>query len=593
MFLRPHRRVKDGKPHVYWSLVETVRTDSGPRQRTLCYLGELNGSAQSRWLKTVEVFNEQGESRQLKLFPSDAAPAEDDAQVARVLIDRVRLERTRRFGECFLGLELWRRLQLDRFFESALDLPEDQAEVPWSRVAALLAINRLCDPGSELAVEQRWFPATALDDLLGIDGDKINDSRLYRCLDHLLPHKTALERHLRQRYGELFAAEFDVLLYDLTSSYVEGAAERNPMMRRGYSRDHRPDCKQLVIALIVNVEGFPLSYETFDGNRADVSTLEAVVRMVERKYGRARRVWVFDRGIVSEENLQMLRKRDGQYLVGTPRSKLKQFERELLAEGWEQARKDVEVKLVAAPEGGETYVLCRSTARREKEKAIRSRFSQRMEKALSALAKRIAEGKLRDRNKIERRLGAIQARHPQVADLYQMQVGENEGRLQLNWELRQQRSDWQQAREGAYLLRTNLPPTDPVQLWKSYIQLTEAEAAFRALKSELAVRPIYHQLEKRTKAHVLVAFLGYAMWVTLKHLLKGANSPLSPARALAIAATLHSGDIVLPTTDGREIRLRRTTTPSAEQQALFQQLGMTVPERLNFDQECSADFASA
>ena len=593
MFLRSHRRLKDGKPHAYWSLVETVRTPSGPRQRTLCYLGELNGSAQSRWLKSIEVFNEQGESRQLKLFPSDVAPTEEDGQVARVLIDRVRMERTRRFGECFLGLELWRRLQLDQFFESALDRPEGEAEVPWSRVAALLAINRLCDPGSELAVEQRWFPATALDDLLGIEPAKVNDTRLYRCLDRLLPHKTKLEQHLKQRYGELFEAEFDVLLYDLTSSYVEGAAERNPMMRRGYSRDHRPDCKQLVIALIVNVEGFPLSYETFDGNRADVTSLESVVRMVERKYGRARRVWVFDRGIVSEDNLRMLRKHDGQYLVGTPRSNLKQFERELLAEGWEQVRKDVEVKLVSAPAGDETYILCRSTARQEKEKAIRSRFSQSMEKALSALAKRVAQGKLCDRNKIERRVGAIQARHPQVADLYELEVIEHEGHLQLNWELRKHRRDWQQAREGAYLLRTNLSATDPEHLWKSYIQLTEAEAAFRALKSELAVRPIFHQVEHRTKAHVLVAFLGYAMWVTLKHLLKAKALPLSPARALATAATLHSADIVLPTTDGREIRLRRVTTPTAEQQALFEQLGMTLPQRLNFDQECSADLTTA
>jgi hypothetical protein len=329
MFLRSHRRVKDGKPHEYFSLVETVRTPSGPRQRTLCYLGELNGSAQSRWLKTIEVFNEQGESRQLKLFPSEVAPPEDDQQVAQVLVDRVRLERTRRFGECFLGLELWRRLELDRFFAVVMDRPGEEADVPWSQVAALLAINRLCAPGSELAIEQRWFPATALDDLLGIDAEKINDTRLYRCLDRLLPHKGALERHLKQRYGELFAAQFDVLLYDLTSSYVEGAAEKNPMMQRGYSRDHRPDCKQLVIALIVNPEGFPLSYEVFNGNRADVTTLEAMVRLVERKYGRARRVWVFDRGIVSEENLALLRRRGGQYLVGTPRSKLRQFERDI------------------------------------------------------------------------------------------------------------------------------------------------------------------------------------------------------------------------------------------------------------------------
>jgi len=374
MFLRLHSRLKDGKAHGYWSLVETVRTASGPRQRTLCYLGELNASAQSRWLRTIEVFNGEGESRQLTLFASSSAPAEDEAQVARVLIDQVRLERTRRFGECFLGLELLWRLQLDRFFESALDRPEDEADVPWSRVAALLAINRLCAPGSELAIEQRWFPSTALDDLLDIEAAKINDTRLYRCLDRLLPHKTRLEQHLKQRYGELFSAQFDVLLYDLTSSYVEGAAERNPMMRRGYSRDHRPDCKQLVIALVVNVEGFPLSYETFDGNRADVSGLEAVVRMVERKYGRARRVWVFDRGIISEENLAMLRKHGGQYLVGTPRSKLKQFERELLAEGWEQVRNDVEVKLVPALGGDETYILCHSTARQEKEKAIRAAF---------------------------------------------------------------------------------------------------------------------------------------------------------------------------------------------------------------------------
>jgi transposase len=593
MFLRAHQRSKDGKAHTYFTLVETVRTPQGPRQRTLCYLGELNGSAQARWLKTIEVFNAQGESRQLKLFPADVPPPADDPNVARVRLDRVRVERTRRFGECFLAWELWRRLELDRFWEALLDRPEDEADVPWSRVAALLAINRLCDPGSELAIEQRWFPATALDDLLSIDPAKINDTRLYRCLDRILPHKTKLEQHLKQRYGELFAAEFDVLLYDLTSSYVEGASANNPMMQRGYSRDHRPDCKQLVIALIVNVEGFPLSYETFDGNQADVSSLEAVVRMVERKYGKARRVWVFDRGIISEENLQMLRQHQGQYLVGTPRAKLKEFERELLAGGWQQVRDNVEVKLVATPGGEETYILCRSTARQEKEQAIRSRFSLRLEKALARLAKLVAEGKLKDRNKIERRLGAIQARHPQVADLYELKVVERQGRLWLDWQRRPDRRAWQQAREGAYLLRTNLPPTDPEQLWISYIQLTEAEAAFRALKSELAIRPIFHQREQRTKAHVLVAFLGYALWVTLKHLLHGQRSALSPARALALAATLHSADIVLPTTDGREIRLRRVTTPTAEPCALFVQLGITVPERLSFDQECSADSATA
>ena len=593
MFLRRNDRQKDGKGHTYWSLVETVRTPDGPRQRTLCYLGELNGSAQARWLKTIEVFNEQGESHQLKLFPSDVAAPEDDAAVARVRLDQVRLERSRRFGDCFLGLELWKRLELDGFWEALLDRPDDDAEVPWSRIAALLAVNRLCAPGSELAIEERWYPSTALDDLLGIEEGKINDTRLYRCLDRLLPHKTQLERHLTGRYGELFRAEFDVLLYDLTSSYVEGAAEKDPMMRRGYSRDHRPDCKQVIIALIVNGEGFPLSYETFDGNRADVTTVEAVLRMVERKYGRARRVWVFDRGVVSEENLEALRRRGGQYLVGTPRSKLKQFERQLLEGGWEQVRPDVEVKLVPTPQGEETYILCRSTARQAKEQAIHSRFSTRMERALTALQKRVGEGQLKDRNKIERRLGKIQARHPQVADLYEVGVTEKDGALALQWQALEGRQTWQRAREGAYLLRTNLPPDKPESLWKNYIQLTEAEAAFRALKSELSIRPIFHLLERRAKAHILVAFLGYALWVTLKHLLIRNRSAFSPAKALALLGTLVSADIVLPTTDGREIRLRRVTTPSAEQKQLLDQLGITLPSRLNSDRECSVDSAIA
>jgi len=587
MFLRSHRRHKDGKQHIYWSLVETVRTPDGPRQRRVCYLGELNGNAQSRWLKTIEVFNEQGESRQLKLFPSEVEPPHNEPNVARVLVSQVRLERVRQFGNCFVGLELWRRLGLDRFYEQLLD--GEVADVAWSRVAAVLAINRLCAPGSELAIEERWYPDTALDDLLGVDPGKINDTRLYRCLDRLLPHKKELEKHLKQRYGELFGAEFDVLLYDLTSSYVEGAAQRNPMMQRGYSRDHRPDCKQLVIALIVNVEGFPFSYEIFDGNRRDVTTLEAILRLVERKYGKARRVWVFDRGIVSEENLAALRKRGAQYLVGTVRKKLKEFERELLEGGWEQVRPEVEVKLVSTPAGEETYVLCRTAARKEKEKAIRSRFSTRMERALNKLKKRVAEKRLKDRNKIERQIGRIQARHPQVADLYEMEVVSSPEGLRLEWTVLNDRHTWQQLREGAYLLRTNLIGETAEELWKKYIQLTEAEAAFRALKSELLIRPIFHQLERRVKAHVLVAFLGYALWVTFKHLLRRKNLKISPAQALSMLLGLRSADIILPTTDRREIRLRRITTPTQEQQTLLAHLGMQIPERLDLDYECSAD----
>jgi transposase len=606
MFLRPNHRGKDGKDHNYWSLVETVRTADGPRQRTICYLGELNSPAQARWLKTVEVFNDQGDTQQLKLFPSHVAPPEDDPQVARVLLDRVRLERTRLFGSCFLGLDLWKRLALDRFFEQAVD-DKAPADVPWSRVAALLAINRLCAPGSELAIEQRWYPSTALDDLLEIEEDKINDTRLYRCLDHILPHKTKLERHLKERYGELFGAGFDVLLYDLTSTYVEGAAEKNPMVRRGYSRDHRPDCEQLVIALIVNNEGFPFSYETFDGNRSDVSTMETILRMVERKYGKARRIWVFDRGIVSEENLAAIRKRDGQYLTGTPRSQMKRFEEELLKDDWTQVRPEVEVRKVAIPEGEETYILCRTAGRKEKEKAIRNRFSNSMETALKGLEKAIVKGRLKDRNKMERRLGKIQARHPQVNDLYDLDLRDTADGVRLIWQMKEDRKNWRESREGAYLLRTNLKAETAEELWSTYMQLTEAEASFRALKSELSVRPLFHQLERRVKAHVMVAFLGYALWVTLKHLLKrraaivpkpslsGVDNaqPMSPMRAIALLSTLQSADIVLPTTDGREIRLRRITEPTAEQKSLLRQLGIRLPEQLQFHRECSVNSAIA
>jgi transposase len=592
MFLRKLRVHKDGKEHGYWSLVETIRTADGPRQRTLCYLGELNSSAHARWQKTIEVFNEHGESTQLKLFSSEAE-VPDDPNIARVLVKKVRVERTRRFGDCYLGLELWQQLGLAEFFAQHLDV--DGADVPWSRVAAVLAINRLCAPGSELAVEQHWYPSTALDDLLHIESGKINDTRLYRCLDRLLPLKTKIEQHLKQRFGELFQAEFDVLLYDLTSTYVEGTAEENPMMRRGYSRDHRPDCEQLVLALIVNSDGFPFSYELFDGNRADVSTVEAILRTVERKHGKARRVWIFDRGVVSEENLVAIRKRGGQYLVGTPRSKLKQFEQELLKDDFEKIRPEVEVKQILIPGGEETYILCRTAGRKEKEKAIRSRFVAKIEKALAGLEKRIAEGKLKDRDKMFLRLGRIQASHPQVADLYEMEVKDSKEGPRLVWRQKPEQQQWLEAREGAYLLRTNLTVNGAADLWKKYMQLTEVEAAFRTLKSELAIRPLFHQLEKRVKAHVLVAFLGYALQVTLKHLLKRSGSEYSPTQALKRLAEIRSVDIVLPTLEGREIWLRRIARLDEQQQSILHQLKITLPERLEplRIQKCSENSAIA
>jgi len=561
MFLRKLRIHKDGKEHGYWSLVETVRTADGPRQRTLCYLGELNGSAHARWQKTVEVFNEHGESTQLKLFPSEAE-VPDDPNVARVLLKKVRVERTRRFGDCYLGLELWKRLGLDEFFAQHLD--GDDADVAWSRVAAVLAINRLCAPGSELAVEHHWYPSTALDDLLHIAKGKINDTRLYRCLDRLLP-------------------------------LVEGAAEENPMIRRGYSRDHRPDCEQLVLALIVNQGGFPFSNELFDGNRADVSTVEAILRTVERKHGKARRVWIFDRGVVSEENLVAIRKRGGQYLVGTPRSKLKQFEQELLKDDFEKIRPEVEVKQMRIRGGEETYILCRTAGRKEKEKAIRSRFVAKIEKALTGLEKRIADGKLKDRGKMFMGLGRIQASHPQVADLYEMALKDTREGARLVWRQKPEQQQWLEAREGAYLLRTNLTADGAADLWKKYMQLTEVEAAFRTLKSELAIRPLFHQLERRVKAHVLVAFLGYALLVTLKHLLKRGGSEYSPANVLKRLAEVYSVDIVLPTLEGREIWLRRISKLDDEQQKILFQLQLPLPERLEPTQilKCSENSAIA
>ncbi len=511
--------------------------------------------------------------------------------MVRVRLDKIGVERARQFGACYLGLELWRKLELDRFWQQRVDVPV--ADVAWSRVAALLAINRLCAPSSELGITERWYPSTALDDLLGIEEGKINEDRLYRCLDKLLGEKEELEKHLRGKYGELFAAQFDVLLYDLTSTYFEGEAESNPQAKRGYSRDGRSDCKQLIIALVVSEEGFPLAYEVFDGNRADVTTLEEIVGAVENKYGRAQRVWVFDRGVVSEANLKTLRDEEGLYLVGTPRSQLKRFEKELLAEGWHKVRDNVEVKLIPHPEAQETFVLCKSSGRKTKEEAMQRRQAEKLEQALAQMSDSIAQGKRKDVDKLNRRLGRLEERYPMVSDLYQMELKRVDERLQLQWQRREGMKNWMQLRQGAYLLRTNLAETDPAKLWDKYVQLTEAEAVFRVLKSELNIRPIWHQKQDRVQAHILVAFLGYALWVTLKHLLKAGRTDLSPAHVLQQLAQIQSVDIVLETTDGREIRLRRVTRLNAQQKSIAQVLNLPIPERLHFDRECSGNSAIA
>lgn len=591
MFLRANRRTKDGKDHTYWSLVETVRTPDGPRQRTVCYLGELNTRAAARWRKTIEIVNGQGEVVQLALFPADGAERPEDDHVVHIRLDRVRWTRPRDFGDGWLGWQLWQRLGLDTFCERALDgVP---AEVPWSRIAAILAINRLCAPGSELAIETRWYGSTALDDLIGVDAARVNTDRLYRYLDLLLPHRAALQQHLTARYGELFRTQYEVLLYDLTSTYVEGAAESNPQMRRGYSRDHRPDCKQVVLALIVSPEGFPLAYEVFDGNRADVTTVHEILDTVEAAYGLAQRVWVFDRGLVSEPNLATLRARGAQYLVGTPRARLKAFERELLEGDWQQVREDVEVQWVAGPGGDEAFVLCRSRPRRAKERAMRERASRSLEADLLRLTQQVETGKLTEEARIQRRIGRLLERYPSVAALYEIALTGPDGARQVVWRERADRRAWCEAREGAYLLRTNVTESDPAQLWAQYIQLTEAEAAFRTLKSELAIRPIWHQKTFRVQAHILVAFLGYALWVTLKHTLKRAGSDCSPHHTLQCLRGIKSGDILLETTDGRTLRLRRVSRPDRQQQVLLDQLHLTLPERLGCDTECSGDSSSA
>jgi hypothetical protein len=590
MFLRQNDRAKDGKTHTYWSLVESVRTPDGPRQRTICYLGELNASAEARWRKTIQIFNAQGQPEQLALFPV-GTPLPGDPQVVAIRLDRVRWTRPRSFGDVWLAWTLWQRLGLDAFWAATVD--SVPADVPWSRIAALLAINRLCAPGSELAIEARWYGSTALDDLLGVEAARVNTDRLYRCLDLLLPHKAALEQHLSGRYGELFGAQYEVLLYDLTSTYVEGLARENPRMQRGYSRDHRPDCKQVVLALVVSPAGFPFAYEVFPGNRTDVTTLADILDVVERRYGRAQRVWVFDRGLVRERNLALLRARGAAYLVGTARTQLRAFARHLLTGPWHQVRAGVEVQLVPGPEGAETFILCRSAARRAKEQAMRERARQHLEADLARVATQVATGKLTDPARIHQRIGRLRERYPSVAGLYEIAVTEAGPPAQVVWQARPERWDWVAARAGAYLLRTNLIHTDPAQLWEQYVQLTEAEAAFRALKSELAIRPLWHQTDARVQAHILVAFLGYALWVALKHTLKRAGSPLSPAHALDCLRGIQSGDLLLETTDGRTLRLRRVSRPDRRQQLLCAQLGLTLPDRLGVDVECSGDLATA
>ena len=521
MFIRPCIRNKNGKRHAYWALVESVRTASGPRQRTVAYIG----AADEETREGVRcAANGRSNGRQKKLF-GDVKP-----NWVEVDTSRVRVERCREFGGPWLGLELLRTIGLDTFFREAI--PSGREEIPWPQMAAVLALCRLCEPSSELHIAEDFYRTSALPDLLGIPAGKINDDRLYRALDRLLPHKAKLEVFLKERLGELFDLKYDILMYDVTSTYFEGEAKANPQAKRGYSRDHRRDCKQVCIALVVSRCGMPLGYEIFDGNRTDVTTVEEIVGTMEARYGRADRIWVMDRGMISDNNIAFLKQNGRRYIVGTPKSMLKRFERELLAEDWSSIRDGLEVKLCSAPDGDETFVLCRSADRREKEKAMHVRFETRIEEGLTKIEAACRKKKHKIAT-IAKRVGKLMGRNSRSAGLFETDIVEgSDGRAKLVWKKIDAWRDWAAISEGCYLLRTNVNDWTADDLWQTYIQLTQAEAAFRIHKSDLAIRPIWHQKQERVQAHILVCFLAYVLWKTLAQLCRRAGLGDEPRRVL-------------------------------------------------------------
>ena len=525
MFLKTHRVRKDGKEHIYYSLCESLRV-SRKRvvQRKVLHLGELNTTQVDRWQRTIEAVEEDGRRHQLRLFTDREGQAPKSDDVAEVILSSLVVRRPRRFGECWVGCKLWEDLGLRAFWDQALG--EDRGEVPWAKVAELLVINRLCAPRSELSVHEKWFGQTAMDLLLDADQRVAEKDRLYRALDRMLPHKGALESHLGARWRDLFGATFDVLLYDLTSTYFEGAVEKVSKARRGYSRDHRSDCKQVLLAVIVTPEGFPLSYEVWPGNKRDVSTLEDAINSLEEKHGKARRIWVFDRGIVSESNLEKLRNCQAQYVVGTPRHQLKAYEQQLLNGSWQKISEEVQVQLL--PQDSETYVLAKSTQRAKKEEAMRWRQIEGLMRDLIRLRRSIRLGSLKDEAKILMRVGRLQERWPRGWPY--VKVTWDGQRVERKWDREALRLAAQ--RDGAYLLRTNLKDHSPEALWTMYVQLTEVEAVFRAMKSEMAIRPIWHWTGPRVEAHIMVAFLGYCLWVCLKQKLRTVAPRLTPWQLL-------------------------------------------------------------
>ena len=589
MFLRCHPRKKNGKAHRYWSVVESRRLNGGnAAQRQVLYLGEINDSQQAAWRKTISVFDERsGESCELSLFPDDRPVPADALDAVSVVLSEMKLLRPRRFGDCWLGHLLWQELHLDRFWQDKLSA--DRGGVPWEKVLQLLAVNRLCDPGSEFAVHRRWFLDSAMDELLGLGFAVAEKDRLYRCLDRVLAHKDELCKHLVGRWKTLFDAKFDVLLYDLTSTYFEGGCANIPKAKHGYSRDGRPDCRQVVIALVVTTDGLPLAYEVLAGNTLDHSTLGDFLKKIETLHGKARRVWVMDRGIPTEATRQRMRDDRIGYLVGTPKHLLKKMETDLLDKPWEQVHEGMRVKLLE--QEGELFVLAQSQDRRKKENAMRRRRLKALLKGLNRLRSQMIPKKRRrklTRDHLLRRVAVLKKTAGRIASLVAIrepEITEEVNRTTFIYTFNH--VAWRQSLEsdGSYILRAWLPWDDcpggmekqAPALWAWYMQLTHVEEAFKTLKSDLHLRPIHHQLEHRVEAHILVAFLGYCLQVTLRRKLQQHAPGLTPRQTLASLGAIKLVDVHFPTTDGRTLILPRFTEPEPQQRMILEKLGLTLP----------------
>ena len=599
MFLRRYCRTKNGATHVYFALVESRRTDAGPRQRVVAHLGELNHAQERRWQRTVVFYNRQGDAQELRLFPDDdAIPLPDDPNVVRVRLDQVGWSNGRRFGDVWLARWLWQLLELDQIV--ARHVPQGKETIAPADVIAIEVINRLCQPCSEFALAEHWYAATGLEDLLGVPDAEVTKDRLYRTLDPLRAAQEKIENDLKQRFGVLFQLDYELLLYDLTSTYFEGLAEANDLARRGYSRDHRSDCVQVIIALVVTRDGFPLAHYTWPGNTQDLQTVQRLVTAIEARFGASQRVWVMDRGMISEDALAFLSAPGRRYLLATKRPALTPFQDELRSPGWQRLpdNPDVEVKLLQRDEVH--YLLARSRPRRLKERAIRRRQRRGLAKALKKLHARVSAGRLRNRDKIVEAVGRLKERFPKARGFVTITVRDRPMSLHYAWNVAKFRAALD--RDGAYLLRSNQAGWSAPEFWETYIQLTVVERAFRVLKSELLLRPIWHHYPGRTEAHIFVCVLAYALWKTLDHLAKRAGlqtlihqcdperpdaspqpRPMTPEVILRELSQIQIGDIELPTTTGQTLVLRRVARPTAEQKRILDALGLQLPERLSPD----------